>query len=56
MNGLFVRLYLDEDVSALLAKLIRSRAFEAITTQDAGRNGPTDAQQLAFASERGLRF
>lgn len=42
MSRLFVSLYLDEDVDVLVAKLIRSRAFSALTTHD--------ANQLAFAA------
>ncbi len=53
MTELFIRLYLDEDVSVLLATLIRSRAFEAMTTQEAGRIGGTDASQLEFAAQTG---
>lgn len=36
---LFIELYLDEDISVLLAKLLRARGFEVITTQDAKRLG-----------------
>ncbi len=54
MSELFIRLYLDEDVDALLAKLVRSRGFEAMTTQEAARAGATDADQPAFASEHSL--
>ena len=46
---LFIRLYLDEDVNALVAKLIRSHGFEAISTLDENRLGQSDEAQLAFA-------
>jgi hypothetical protein len=36
MSRLFIELYLDEDVSVLVAKLVRALGFEAITTQEAG--------------------
>jgi predicted nuclease of predicted toxin-antitoxin system len=52
VSRLFVSLYLDEDVSVLIATLIRSGAFEAMTTQDAAATGSSDAEQLAFAAER----
>lgn len=54
MSRLFVHLYLDEDVSVLIAKLVRSRGFEATTTLEAGQLGKSDAGQLAFAAEKGM--
>ncbi|MEK7866419.1 MAG: DUF5615 family PIN-like protein [Planctomycetota bacterium] len=50
MSRLFVRLFLDEDVSVLVAKLVVARGFEALTTRDAGRVGRNDEDQLAFAA------
>jgi len=38
----FIKLYLDEDVSVLLASLIRARGFEAVTTLEAGNLGASD--------------
>lgn len=49
MTQLFIALYLDEDVSMLLADLARSRGFVAITTQEAGMAGNDDPGQLAYA-------
>ena len=37
MSQLFVELYLDEDVSVLVARILRSRGFTAVTTQEAGQ-------------------
>jgi uncharacterized protein with PIN domain len=54
MSQLFARLYLDEDVSVLLAALLRSRGFEAVTTREAGNGGASDDRQLAYAADRGL--
>jgi hypothetical protein len=34
---LFIELYLDEDVSVLVADLIRARGFTATTTRDVGK-------------------
>lgn len=53
-SRLFISLYLDEDVSALVAKLIRARAFAVLTTLEADRIGATDAEQLEFAAGRGM--
>lgn len=49
MSRLFVSLYLDEDVSAILAKAVRGRGFDLLTTQEAGKLGNDDSGQLAFA-------
>lgn len=46
---LFIELYLDEDISVLLAKLLKARGFEVITTQDAKRLGASDKGQLEYA-------
>jgi hypothetical protein len=43
-------LYLDEDVSVVVAAILRGRGFDAITTRDAGRLGYGDASQLVFAA------
>ncbi len=50
MSRFFISLFLDEDVSALVAKLLRSRAYSAMTTQEARRLGHSDAEQLEFAT------
>jgi len=50
VSRLFISVYLDEDVSVLLATLLRSRAYVAMTTQEAGHTGRSDAEQLAFAT------
>jgi predicted nuclease of predicted toxin-antitoxin system len=50
VTGLFVRLYLDEDVSVLIKQLLASRGFDVLTAQEAGSLGAADAEQLAFAT------
>jgi predicted nuclease of predicted toxin-antitoxin system len=49
VSRLFVELYLDEDVSVLVAELMRARGFGMQTTQEAGCNGTSDAEQLSYA-------
>lgn len=49
MSRLFVELYLDEDVSVLIAELLRARGFTVQTTQAAGRKEADDDEQLAYA-------
>lgn len=46
---LFIELYLDEDVSVLIADLLRARGFVVTTTQEARQIGCSDAEQLAYA-------
>lgn len=52
MKSLFIDLYLDEDVDVLLSHLLRSRGFRVATTQEAGRTGSGDEEQLDFAASR----
>ena len=52
MSRLFISLFLDEDVSVLIAKLIRSRAYSAMTTLESRRVGRSDVEQLEFATSQ----
>lgn len=49
MSEIFIELYHDEDVSALIAELVRARGFSVLTTLKAGNLGKSDAEQLEFA-------
>ena len=49
MTTLFIELYLDEDVSVLVADLVRARGFTALTAREAGQLHARDADQLAYA-------
>lgn len=51
MNRLFIRLYLDEDVSVLIKRILVSRGHDVVTTVDEGKLSESDAAQLAFAAE-----
>ena len=44
-------LYCDEDVSVVLAAMLRARGFPVTTTRDAGHLGCTDEQQLQVAAD-----
>ena len=46
---LFIELYLDEDVSVLLADLLKGRDFEAITARNSSMLGKKDIQHLEYA-------
>lgn len=56
MSQLFVELYLDEDVSVVVAAMLRARGFVAATTLETGSLGNTDSAQLehAIAGEQAL--
>ena len=56
MSRPFIALYLDEDVSSLLAEILRARGFDVETAREAGRVGEADADQLEYAikNERAL--
>lgn len=47
--ALFIRLYLDEDVSVFVAQLLRPHGFDVLTTQEARQLGNPDAAQLQYA-------
>jgi len=47
---LFIELYLDEDVSVLLAKLLIARGYDVVTALDAGMLGKDDPEQLRYAA------
>lgn len=51
--NLFAYIYLDEDVSVLIANLLETRGFHATTARDQGMLGQDDPQQLAFAASQG---
>ena len=48
-----MKLYLDEAVPVVLARQLRLRGFDVLTTQEAGRLGSSDPEQLEFAAAEG---
>ena len=54
MKGLFIKLYLDEDVDVLVAELLQVYGFTAVTTREADRLGSEDDEQLAHAVREGM--
>jgi hypothetical protein len=54
VSELFIALYLDEDVTVLVAELLRARGFVARTTVAAGQRGASDAAQLAYAAGQNM--
>src|SRR5436190_2105496 len=48
-----IRLYLDEDVQLLLAKVLRERAYDALSAHECGNRGKPDLEHFAFAAQQG---
>jgi uncharacterized protein with PIN domain len=46
----FAALYTDEDMSALVARLLRSRGLDITTVPEQGTLGKTDNEQIEFAT------
>ena len=53
MTELLAKLYLDEDVSVEVAKLLRAGQCDALTTAGAKRLGASDRDQLEFSTSEG---
>jgi len=53
MSNAVASLLLDEDVSVVVAAVLRARGFDAMTVRDAGRLGRSDAEQLTAAADAG---
>lgn len=49
---LFASVYTDEDVSSLVATLLRAKGLDVQTTFEAGMLGRSDGEQLAYAASR----
>lgn len=47
---IFAALYTDEDMSALVATLLRSRGLDVTTVPEQATLGKTDSEQLEFAT------
>lgn len=50
--SLFIKLYLDEDVSVLLAELLRPHGFDVLRARDVQNLGLSDRAQLLFAASQ----
>jgi hypothetical protein len=46
------RTFLEEEVDVLVAQLVRARGISAVTTQEAGRLGATNEQQVFYAASQ----
>lgn len=50
---MFAALYTDEDMSALVATLLRSRGLDVTTVPEQSTLGKTDSEQLEFSTSIG---
>ena len=48
-----MRLYLDEDLTPVIAVALRKRGVDAVSAHDLGQSGLSDAEQLTFAAGQG---
>jgi predicted nuclease of predicted toxin-antitoxin system len=48
-----MKLYLDEHLSPLLARMLRNRGIDCLTTIEAGNLGQSDEAQLTYAAGQG---
>ena len=51
--SIFASLYMDEDMSALVATLLRSRGLDVTTVPEQSTLGKTESEQLEFAASLG---
>lgn len=51
-----IKLYLDEDVDPLLAKVLRDRGYDVLTTQEANMFSSSDDAQLKFTISQDWAF
>lgn len=51
--SIFALLYMDEDISALVATLLRSRGLDVTTVPEQETLGKTDSEQLELATSIG---
>ncbi len=49
----FAKLYFDEDVSVILARVLLGRGFDVLTARDADMLRKTDEEQLLFGTKQG---
>ncbi len=50
LEALFVRLYLDRHIMKRLAVDLRSRGYDVLTTEEAGKDSASDEEQLTLAT------
>ena len=51
-DDLFVRLYIDTDISPRLARVLRSRGYDAVSAYEVGNEALSDEEHMAFAASQ----
>lgn len=49
MNSLYIRVYTDEDMYGTIARALRDRGYDAMSTPEAGNLGQSDPEQFHYA-------
>ena len=52
MDSFYIRLYTDEDMYGTIAKALRARGYDAVSTPESGNLGKTDAEQFQYAASQ----
>lgn len=50
------KLYIDEDITDLLARTLRSAGFDAVSAHEVGMRGQSDEEQLDYAIRQSRAF
>jgi uncharacterized protein with PIN domain len=48
-----VRLYLDENITPILASVLRARGYDVVSAHEVGMRGKSDEDQLEYATSQG---
>jgi predicted nuclease of predicted toxin-antitoxin system len=57
MEGIYCKIYLDEDIDPKIAELLQNLGYDVLSTQEAKMSGSKDEEQLEFAtSQRSVLF
>ena len=52
-DSLFIRLYIDADITYKLAQALRARGFDAMAAHEVGMAEASDDEQMAYAATEG---
>lgn len=52
-SELFVRLYVDADITPKLARILRTRGYDVVSAHEVGKAEVSDEEHMAFAAAQG---